>query len=259
MEMRNKVGINEDGLLCLDIDGMNIELTKGQYFKSDSGKILIKHRMIMCLAQLLKIKVGEPIILSNSSATIYVISRKAERGGDSYTAIGESNSKNLYCEMMLINPATTADNRAYDRAVLGVLGIYGDVYGSSEINYKDGEPKETEPIILKKPEIKKEEPPKCNVPERTNEPENIPADKPFWWNETGKGLYTDRVLDPLTFIVTEGPNAGKNWNTRQLYDYDYKSCLYFAERTKLEEASDSFKKQVYSCRRAIREYGLKSI
>lgn len=259
MENRNKVTLKDDGSLILSIDGLDISLEKGDYFKSDKGKILIKHQTIMYLTHLLKIKVGEPVLMSNSSPTIYVIARRAERGNETYTALGESNTKNLFCDMMLINPATTADNRAYDRAVLGVLGVYGDVYGSSEINYKDNEepitptPKKSETkqeTTAVQAEIKMDESPKAINPTEDN---------PFWWNDTGKGLYTDRALDPQTFIVTEGPNAGKNWTTRQLYDYDYKSCLYFAERTKLEEANDSFKKQVYSCRRAIREYGLKSI
>ena len=147
-------------------------------------------------------------------------------------------------------------DRAYERAVLGILGLHGDIYGASEMNFKDGdkpqtEQKKSEPAAKKEEVTPKEETNKSSEENQTGNAE------PFWWNDTGKGVYTDRVLDPETFIITEGPCGGKNWTTKQLYDYQYKSCLYFAERSVLENATDDFKKQVYSCRRAIRQYGLR--
>ena len=38
MENRNKVTLKDDGSLILSIDGLDISLEKGDYFKSDKGK-----------------------------------------------------------------------------------------------------------------------------------------------------------------------------------------------------------------------------
>ena len=142
MEMPNKVEINEKTkTLTVYVDCQPYEFQNSDYFKSDNGKILLKHQSVMLLAELTNTKVGPPSLLSNYNPVIYVLARTAERDGVSYTGIGETNAKTLFSDIMKKNPATTADNRAYERAVLGVLGLYGFIYGSSEINYKDGENK----------------------------------------------------------------------------------------------------------------------
>ena len=256
MEMPDRYTINPDGSLTVYVDSQEYTFAKNQFLKSDKGRILMKHQAIVMLAEMTGVKVKEPVLLSNYNPVIYVFSRTAVRGNDTFAAVGESNHKNLFCDVMMMTPATTADNRAYERAVLGILGLHGDIYGASEMNFKDGdkpqtEQKKSEPAAKKEEVTPKEETNKSSEENQTGNAE------PFWWNDTGKGVYTDRVLDPETFIITEGPCGGKNWTTKQLYDYQYKSCLYFAERSGLENATDDFKKQVYSCRRAIREYGLR--
>ena len=256
MEMPDRVILNHDGSLTVYVDSQGYSFSKKQYLKSDNGKILLKHQSIAMLAELTGVKVKEPVLLSNYNPVIYVFSRTAVRGNESFSAVGESNRKNLFSDVMMMTPATTADNRAYERAVLGILGLHGEVYGASEISFKDNdnppeEQKKSEPVAKKQENNLKEETKKGSEDKQTEKTE------PFWWNDTGKGVYTDRVLDPETFIITEGPCGGKNWTAKQLYDYQYNSCVYFAERSGLENASDNFKKQVYSCRRAIRQYGLR--
>jgi len=254
MEMPERVVVNADESLTVYVDSAEYKFAKNQYCKSDRGKILMKHQAVAILAEMTGVKVDMPVLLSNYNPVIYVFARTARRGNDSFTAIGESNKLNLFAEAMLKNPATTADNRAYERAVLGILGLYGEIYGASEMNFKDGDkpPKEIKKTVAEKPASQPEK--ETATEEKT---EQTTSSEPFWWNDTGKGVYTDRVLDPETFIITEGPCGGKNWTTKQLYDYQYKSCLYFAERSELDTAADEFKKQVYSCRRAIRQYGLR--
>lgn len=254
MEMPERVKVNPDDTLTVFVDSAEYSFSRNQYLKTDKGKILLRHQAIVLLAEMIGVKVKAPVLLSNYNPVIYVFARTAIRGNEEYTAVGESNKANLFSEVMQKTPATTADNRAYERAVLGILGLYGELYGASEMNLKDSE--------KAAPEKKKSPPEKKPEPVKETEPKDEPKDasdsgEPFWWNETGKGVYTDRVLDPETFIITEGPCKGKNWTTKQLYDYQYKSCLYFAERTNLESATEDFKKQVYSCRRAIRNYGLR--
>lgn len=92
--------------------------------------------------------------------------------------------------------------------------------------------------------------------------QNAPAEAsveslPKWWNDIGVGLYTDKQLDPDTFIVTQGQCKGKNWTVKYLYDYNYKSCWYFATRDLENAPSEDFTKQVYACRRAVKKYGIK--
>lgn len=89
-------------------------------------------------------------------------------------------------------------------------------------------------------------------------PDSISENLPKWWNDIGIGLYTDKQLEPETFIVTQGQCKGKNWTVKYLYDFNYKSCWYFATRDLENAPSEEFTKQVYACRRAIRKYGIKA-
>ncbi len=264
MEMPERVKVNNDKTLTVYVGEAPFEIGEKQYLKSDNGKILLKHRTIVELAELGGVTVEEPILVHTHSPVVYIFSRKATWNGKSCTELGESNSQSLFDDIMKITPATTADNRAYERAVLKVLGIYGDVYGASEIDYRDGKPKAPSSVSKTEPKSKKDSTgdaqhgDESNAAEETSTEVRTPeTDKPFWWDDTGVGSFKDSELDPDTFIVTQGPSAGKSWTVKQLYDYQYSSCKYFAERAKLETCDEDFKKQVYACRRAIRKYGLK--
>ncbi len=263
MEMPERIKLNTDKSLTVYLDDNEFSFGQKQYLKSDKGKILLKHQTIRQLAEVAGVTVGPPVLIGTHNPVVYVFMRCATRGKVSVTEIGESNGQNLFDDIMKINPATTADNRAYERAVLKVLGIYGEVYGASEINYKDGE---------KSPAASSREPKQNNdsnsktalevaeseetVVQTTVQGSKTEEGKPFWWNDTGVGIFKESELDPETAIVTQGPCAGKDWTVKQLYDFKYASCVYFAERKNLDTASDDFKKQVYTCRRAIRKYGL---
>lgn len=267
MEMPERVKIKDDKSLELQLEDFNDVFTikESQYFKSDRGKILLKHQTIMQLAELLNIEVGPPVLLHTHNPVIYVIARTAKLGNRSCTEIGETNSKTLFDEIMKVNPASTADNRAYDRAVLKLLKIYGEVYGASEINYKDEKPSSA--ASKREPKQHKDSMSKAatisdKAPEAVTDPSTVETQKkedqiPFWWNDTGVGVFKESELNPDVVIVSHGQCAGKNWTVKQLYDYQYSGCVYFAERRSLESADTDFKKQVYACRRAIRKYGIK--
>ena len=261
MEMPERVKENEDKTLTVYVDEAEFEVSEKQYLKSDKGRILLKHKTIEYLAELAGVTVEGPQLVHTHSPVVYIFSRTATRGDKCVTELGESNGQSLYDEIMKVTPAITADNRAYERAVLKVLGIYGEVYGASEIDYKDGK----KPSTVSKTEPKKTVNDSVNIVlaetddsnNDTSANQNARTGNPVWWDDTGVGAYKESELEPDTFIVTQGQLAGKNWTVKQLYDYQYKSCLYFAERVNLETASDEYKKQVFACRRAIRKYGLK--
>lgn len=259
MEMPERIKENSDKTLTVYVDEEPFEIGEKQYLKSDKGRILLKHQTIVELARLTGVTVEEPKLVHTHSPVVYVFSRTAIRGNERCTEIGESNGQSLYDDIMKITPATTADNRAYERAVLKVLGLYGEAYGASEIDYRDGKKmppsvSQTEPKNNKNDSKKNEA--TDDVEENTDAPAKT-AQKPVWWDDTGVGVYKESLLEPDTFIVTHGQFAGKNWTVKQLYDYQYNSCKYYAERSQLENADEEFRKQVYACRRAIRKYGMK--
>lgn len=247
----------EDGKLTIFVDELEFEfLEKSDFIYSDKGKILLKHHAITVLAQGAGITVGMPVLLSSHDSNSFVIAREAiKQNGARYSAIGEANTKNLWSEYPEQYPAETADNRAYDRAVLGIAGVYGKIYSTSEFSYQDAEhgekkaPKK-EPAIVETEKLKQE-------PQNESTATGTSEKHPIWWNDIGIGIYTDKQLDPETFIVTQGQCKDKNWTVKQLYHYKYDSCYYFATRTLENAPSEEFTMQVYACRRAIRTYGLK--
>lgn len=232
---------------------------KKDFIRSDSEKILMKHHAITVLAQNANIYVSMPVLLTSHDSNCFVIAREAKKeDGTRYSAVGESNPKNLWSEYLEQYPAETADNRAYDRAVLGVIGVYGKIYSTSEFSFNDGKTqKESKPTVITsiaaEEETKEEQVPETNPEEAADQTDKLPE----WWNDIGVGVYSDKQLDPTTFIVTEGQCKGKNWTVKQLYEFKYDSCYYFATRTLENSKSEEFTKQVYACRRALRQYGIK--
>ncbi len=225
---------------------------KKDFIRSDSEKILMKHHAITVLAQNANICVSMPVLLSSHDSNCFVIAREAKKeDGTRYGAVGESNPQNLWSEYLEQYPAETADNRAYDRAVLGVIGVYGKIYSTSEFSFNDGEPrKESKPTVITTVAAADEKPKVVQASETNSEEgtPNQPDNFPVWWNDIGVGVYSDKQLDPTTFIVTEGQCKGKNWTVKQLYEFKYESCYYFATRTLENAKSEEFTKQVYACK-----------
>ncbi len=158
---------------------------------------------------------GPPVLLSSHDSGSFVFCREAVMNdGTKYCAVGEANGvkDNLWSEYLQQYPAETADNRAYERAVLGIVGLYGKIYGGSEIPFSDEHRSVTVPE--KAPEKQAKEQHAEQTVEKVDELQNAPAEAfveslPKWWNDIGVGLYTDKQLDPDTFIVTQGQCKGK--------------------------------------------------
>ena len=263
MMMPENYEIRQNGKLVIIVNEVEYEFNENEDFiYSDKKKIILKHHAVINLASNANIKVGPPILLSSHDYNCFVFSREAVcSDGFRFYAIGEANGlkDNLWSEYLQQYPAETADNRAYERAVLGALGLYGKVYGGSEIPFAD----ECKADNFEKDtsdnnqDAESEEVQKEIQTDETIHNAEISSELPKWWNDIGTGLYTDKQLDPETFIVTQGQCKGKNWTVKYLYDFNYKSCWYFATRDLDNAPSEEFTKQVFSCRRAIRKYGIK--
>ena len=102
MEMPDKYTINPDGSLTVYVDSQEYVFSKNQFLKSDKGRILLKHQAVAMLAEMTGVKVREPVLLSNYNPVIYVFSRTAVRGNETFAAVGESNRKNLFCDVMMM-------------------------------------------------------------------------------------------------------------------------------------------------------------
>lgn len=259
MEMPENYRIDGDKLI-ITVNEVDYEFAeKKDFIRSDSEKLLMKHHAIVTLAQNANITVSMPVLMSSHDISSYVIAREAKRAdGVRLSAVGEANRDNLFSEYLQQYPAETADNRAYDRAVLGVVGVYGRIYSTSEFSFNDREnkpkPKKDTPA-----ENTAEKPDEVKVDAedaQTETAESTDGELPIWWNDVGVGVYSDAQLAPETFIITEGQCKDRSWTVKNLYDCRYDSCWYFATRTLDNAKSENFIKQVYSCRRAIKKYGI---
>lgn len=262
MLMPDNYEIRDDGTLVIIVNEVEYEFKeKEDFIFSDKKKIILKHHAVINLAANANIRVEPPTLLSSHNPGCFVFSREAILGdGSRYCAIGEANEVigNLWSEYLQQYPAETADNRAYERAVLGAVGLYGKVYGGTEIPFGDSAKadapvKETTVAVEQEEDIATDDTAEQTGDAGTEVSEGLPK----WWNDIGTGLYSDKQLDPETFIVTQGQCKGKNWTVKYLYDFNYKSCWYFATRDLENAPSEDFTKQVFSCRRAIRKYGVK--
>lgn len=264
MMMPDSYEIRDNGVLVIIVNEVEYEFAeKEDFIYSDKKKIILKHHAVINLANNANINVGPPILLSSHDSGSFVFAREAVRSdGVKLSAVGEANAvkDNLWSEYLQQYPAETADNRAYERAVLGVIGVHGKIYGGSEIPFVD-QPKEEKPLneipTAVTEEIAETHTEDNSEVKPSEEKPVVSPEHPKWWNDIGTGLYTDAQLDPETFIVTQGQCKGKNWTVKYLYDFNYKSCWYFATRDLDNAPSEDFTKQVFACRRAIRKYGIK--
>ena len=141
MLMPENFEIRDYGVLVIFVNEVEYEFVeKDDFIYSDKKKIILKHHAVINLANNAKIKVGPPVLLSSHDSGSFVFCREAVMNdGTKYCAVGEANGvkDNLWSEYLQQYPAETADNRAYERAVLGIVGLYGKVYGGSEIPFAD--------------------------------------------------------------------------------------------------------------------------
>ncbi len=136
MLMPENFEIRDNGVLVIFVNEVEFEFVeKDDFIYSDKKKIILKHHAVINLANNAKIKVGPPVLLSSHDSGSFVFCREAVMNdGTKYCAVGEANGvkDNLWSEYLQQYPAETADNRAYERAVLGIVGLYGSIRHISE-------------------------------------------------------------------------------------------------------------------------------
>lgn len=158
--MPDNFEIRENGALVIIINEVEYEFKeKDDFIYSDNKKIILKYHAIINLAANANIKVGPPVLLSNHDSGCFVFYREAILSdGTKFYAVGEANDvkDNLWSEYLQQYPAETADSRAYERAGLGAVGVYGKIYDGSEIPFEDGV-KDEKTHVATKTAVKKDD------------------------------------------------------------------------------------------------------
>ena len=127
---------NENGQLVVEVTRPNGMAYKFEFepkteFISDNNCCILRKTAIHRMVTELQIEVSEPDIKPISNTMVIV--RAAKIGERVEYAIGEASDKSLESDIAKKYPILTADNRAYQRAVLQVLGLAGRVYGEDEM------------------------------------------------------------------------------------------------------------------------------
>ena len=231
-------------------------------------KIIFKHHVFVEIARAAEITdEGFRFMHFNEATAQYIMQRTLSSKDDvkAYT-IGINRDVQIACDM------------AYDLAVIEILGWTDKVFESSRSDNTQNPTAQVQPP-KKKPDataktVQKqsgavntdvsEEPVQKKTTEEQSPPPTEKADEkpedhlteikkenPDWIKKLGVGEYSDSQLNPDSFIVTEGKYAESGITILELYNKDAEQCIYYARRD-LQNASDDFKKQVYSCRRLVK-------
>lgn len=262
--MKNTIEICESTVIIqisTESQEKKYEFAKDQdfYFVDDSHqKIVLRHGTINNMADDLKISVSAPQILSSYGRNHYVLMCTAQYNDRTEYGIGESNIENLESKIAKEYPFVTAYTRAYDKAVLNVLGFSGKIYSDSEIakNSNESEPEVPKVSVPEPPKFdetktqtEKKETPGTHKEEnkaKTSENAFVPTDDRY-----GEKKYGDE-LNPDTFIVTSGRYKGKNMTVAEMYQQDKSSCEWFANKNLTN--SEEFNKHIFACRREMKKH-----
>lgn len=274
--MKNTFEVNEDKCVITVYEGKEsksyeFEKDKDFAFVTDNGvlnkdKIIIMHGAIMNMADELGITVSKPEQLSSYSRIHYVLCCTATYKDRTEIGIGEATKENLVAASRIAQmyPYTTAYTRAYDKAVLNVLGFSGKIFSDSEItmetsdipadadileNAETSENKvvdTTPPVVHPVPVNPDAKDPASAVPNTTEE-KSHPTKKDIF----GKELYGDEI-NPDVFVVTKGKYKDSNLTVEKLYEEDPETVRWFANKGLTN--SEDFNKHIYSCRREMAKH-----
>lgn len=171
--------LNENGQLVVEVTRPNGMAYKFEFepkteFISDNNCCILRKTAIHRMVTELQIEVSEPDIKPISNTMVIV--RAAKLGERVEYAIGEASDKSLDSDIAKKYPILTADNRAYQRAVLQVLGLAGRVYGEDEMRSDPfAVPQESyeNPRPVKKAEPSKPKPTTETTSSNTKKPEVV--------------------------------------------------------------------------------------
>lgn len=233
----------------------------GENIIEENGVYILQKSAIMDLVEGEKIVVSPPKVVFAQNGC-FVLCRSAEYNGRTEYALGEANSGNLSTDIAKKYPAITADNRAYERAVLAVLGLSGRIYGSDEIATSNTPSASAERNITQtitsantvsksnqnvSPESAKQSAASAKVSKFT-----ITADmkSQYPWLENPEfDKYGDET-NPSVYAIKQGRNKEKGWNATEMLMYDRSSAEWYASK-QFSNSNDDFNKCVVACRKAI--------
>lgn len=139
MENKQAFTLNANDTITIRYrDAELIFAKESDYLQLDDSSVVIKHGTVMQIADSFNIQVSEPKILIAHGPKSYVVTRTASDQilRKEALGIGEVIPENLETPISKKYPFITADTRAYDRAVLQLLGLSGKVYSDFEISEK---------------------------------------------------------------------------------------------------------------------------
>lgn len=247
------------------------EFDSGQDIISDHNIVILKKAAIQKLVVGENIKVGEPKAFFIGSSI--VISRSAQYGTRIEYAIGEASKNSLKTDIAKTYPFITADNRAYQRAVLQVLGLAGRFYGEDEIQRDSSGSDDpfdypvissdmattsvgsTEAIHSVSSNLINSQ--QTTSVRNSTVSNTIPANryiikpehttKYHWLTQQA----ADEVasIDPDTYVINQGRNKNKGWTASQMLLNDLASTEWYAEKS--IGTNEKFNEAIRACRAAI--------
>lgn len=236
----------------------------GESVIEEDGVYILQKSAIMELVEGEKIVVSPPKVVFAQNGC-FVLCRSAEYNGRTEYALGEANSGNLTTEIAKKYPAITADNRAYERAVLAVLGLSGRVYGSDEIAATPNMPPvSAERNIVQTKTVSNTTSNQTAAPASNSNVANQPATSAkaakfaitdemkaqYPWLENPEfDKYGDET-NPSVYAIKQGRNKEKGWNATEMLIHDRSSTEWYASK-QFSNSNVDFNKCVVACRKAI--------
>lgn len=245
-------------LLTVSENGVDntFDFEVGKEALTDGKAYVLRKSAIHRLVTALGITVGEP--KNFHVGRNIVISRAATFGNRTEYAIGDASEASLESDIARKYPFIMADNRAYQRAVIQVLGLAGRFYGEDELKFeKDGVRNESSDS--KSTKIPSSEA-ASNVPstppqiqKATNSssahfivrPEHTEK-YPWLTQEVADDLDN---IDPNTYIMEQGRHKDKKWSASETLRNGPETAEWYA--SKGYGPNEKFNEAVRACRKAI--------
>jgi len=112
------------------ISGLGLDWKEALWQHPQSGLWLMLHRYVEIAGAKAGVKYDHEPVEFNTSHGVAVVKCTATLGNNTVVTFGEAspkNNKNSY-------PVSMAEKRAYDRAVLKLIGVHGFIYSEDEVS-----------------------------------------------------------------------------------------------------------------------------
>ena len=122
-DMRNK-------LIKEMLQKFEFKWTDALWQHKQSGEWLMKHKFVEIVGAKLGVQYSFQVVECDSDKGNMVVICTAKSGDKTVQTFGEANTKNNKNSY----PMAMAEKRAYDRAVLKVVGLHGFIYSETEFD-----------------------------------------------------------------------------------------------------------------------------